>query len=67
MRAALLPFAVPLLVAPALCGQTSIPSVAIEVGEPFPNLVLPSLADGQPYSIARFRGKKIVLHIFASW
>ena len=37
------------------------------VGEPFPDLVFPSLADGRPTSIAHFRGKKIILHVFASW
>ena len=41
--------------------------VAIEVGRPFPNLVLPSLEDGSPSSIARFRGQKTLLHVFASW
>ena len=40
---------------------------AIEVGKPFPVLMLPSAADGQPMSIADFRGKKLVLHVFASW
>lgn len=38
-----------------------------EVGRPFPDIVLPSLEDGRPTSIADFRGKKVVLHIFASW
>ena len=41
--------------------------VAIEVGRPFPNLVLPSLADGRPSSLVQYRGKKILLHVFASW
>ncbi len=39
----------------------------IEVGEPFPDLVLPALDDGRPLSIADFRGDKIVLLVFASW
>ncbi|MFQ5743961.1 MAG: TlpA family protein disulfide reductase [Acidobacteriota bacterium] len=38
-----------------------------EVGERFPEIVLPSLADGSPTSLAQFRGKKIILHVFASW
>lgn len=42
-------------------------STGFRVGEPFPNLVLPSLADGKPLSLARFRGEKVILHIFASW
>lgn len=41
--------------------------VTIEVGRPFPTLALPLLEDGSPASIARFRGKKTLLHVFASW
>lgn len=40
---------------------------ALEVGQPFPEIVLPSMEDGEPMSIANFRGKKVVLHVFASW
>jgi len=39
----------------------------IQVGEPFPDLVLPSIEDGSPTSIASYRGKKVFLHVFASW
>ena len=39
----------------------------IALGEPFPNLVLPSIEDGKPRSIADFRGQKLALHVFASW
>ncbi len=39
----------------------------IEAGQPFPELVLPVMEDGSPASIAMYRGKKVVLHIFASW
>ena len=53
------------------CGAPNlVPSprdVAIEIGRPFPNLILPSLEDGTPSSVARFRGKKTLLHVFASW
>jgi len=38
-----------------------------EVGEPVPDLVLPSLEDGKPASLAEFRGRKFILHMFASW
>ncbi len=38
-----------------------------KIGEPFPNIVLPSLENGQPASMTQFRGKKLILHIFASW
>lgn len=37
------------------------------VGEPFPDLELPSLDDGAPLSVSAFRGQKIILHVFASW
>ncbi len=37
------------------------------VGQPVPDLVLPSADDGRPRSLAEFRGKKYVLHVFASW
>jgi len=40
--------------------------LAIEVGEPFPVVTMPSL-DGTARSIADFRGQKTMLHIFASW
>lgn len=39
----------------------------LEVGQPFPDIVLPNLADGRPGSIGQFRGRKLLLHIFASW
>ncbi len=42
-------------------------SGGFQVGEPFPDLVLPSLENGRPLSLAHFRGKKIILHVFASW
>ncbi len=53
-------------VAPADAGEAS-SAVALEVGQPFPPIVLPSMADGTPTSLAQFRGKKLLLHIFASW
>jgi len=36
-------------------------------GQPFPDLLLPSIEDGRPTSLAEFRGQKIVLQVFASW
>ncbi len=42
-------------------------STEFKVGQPFPNLVLPSLAGGKPFSLAEFRGQKVILQIFASW
>jgi len=41
--------------------------VGFEVGQAFPNWVLPSLENGRPLSLAQFRGQKLILHIFASW
>ena len=37
------------------------------VGLAVPDLVLPSLSDGSPRSLADFRGKKVILQVFASW
>lgn len=60
-----------LLAALTACGGadrlTQPSDMTIEVGKPFPAVVLPSLADGRPASIADFRGKKTLLHVFASW
>lgn len=39
----------------------------LAVGEPFPVVHFPSLADRTPSSIVQFRGQKLVLHIWASW
>jgi peroxiredoxin len=36
-------------------------------GEPFPVLALPDLEHGRPTSLADFRGRKLVLQVFASW
>jgi hypothetical protein len=38
-----------------------------EIGAPFPAIALPSLEGGRLSSPAEFRGKKTVLHVFASW
>ncbi len=42
-------------------------STEFRVGEIFPTTVFPSLDGDRPRSIADFRGKKLILHIFASW
>lgn len=36
-------------------------------GDIFPTMALPSAADGHPVSVAEFRGKKVIVNIFASW
>ena len=41
--------------------------VEFKPGQPFPDIVLPRLADGKPGAISDFVGKKLILHIFASW
>jgi hypothetical protein len=41
-------------------------SFDLSVGRLFPSLVLPNLK-GAPTSLADFRGRKVVLHIWASW
>ena len=57
-----------LLAAFALLGLgTRAEPPSLEVGQPFPDLALPSVSDGTPMSIADFRGRKVVLHVFASW
>ena len=40
----------------------------IEVGKPFPILALPLAGDpGTHRSLEDYRGRKLVLHLFASW
>lgn len=53
--------------AEAADAQANLPPTGFEVGEPFPALALPSLADGEPMSLADFRGHKTIVHVFASW
>jgi hypothetical protein len=38
-----------------------------QVGEAYPVDQLPSMTDGAPLSVARFRGRRVMLHQFASW
>ena len=40
---------------------------AFGIGRPFPDLTFPSAEDGRPMSLAQFRGRKVLLHVFASW
>ena len=54
----------------ALSTMSHTPAIAasvLRVNEPFPDLALPALDGGKPLSISDFRGKKVVLHVFASW
>lgn len=54
-------------VAASVSPATAGPLGTIEVGKTFPDLVLPYSSDGKPGSLAAFRGRKVVLHVFASW
>ena len=47
--------------------REGIPDVGLGIGETFPDVVLPAVSDGQPMSLAAFRGGKLFLHLFASW
>lgn len=42
-------------------------STEFHEGQVFPTMVFPSLDGSRPGSVADFRGKKLILHIFASW
>lgn len=64
-------FTSPLLTAAFLAASVppaaaQFPPSGFEVGEPFPTMAFPDL-DGNPVSIADYRGGKVILHIFASW
>ncbi len=43
------------------------PIAHLRAGNPFPALTLPDCADGRPTSLADFRGKRVLLQLFASW
>jgi hypothetical protein len=53
--------------APAEGAPAEAAPAEIAIGKPFPAILLPDAQDGRPRSIVNFRGKKIVLHVFASW
>ncbi len=41
--------------------------VDLREGQPFPEIFLPTLSGDGLKSVSSFRGKKLVLHVFASW
>ena len=45
----------------------AVQSAPFEVGRPVPALTLPSTTDGKPMSLADFHGRKVMLHVWASW
>ena len=63
-RTALLPAALTLLLGAAPLRALE---SGLEEGQLFPDLMLPSLADGRPRSISSFRSRKVLLIAFASW
>ncbi len=48
-------------------GAAGAAPAGFDVGDAFPEVVLPALDDGRPLSIAAFRGRKLILHVWASW
>ena len=50
----------------SLTGATAM-AVELVEGEPVPEIPLPSMKDSHPMTIADFAGRKLALHIFASW
>ncbi len=43
------------------------PDEALKVGDVVPDFVLPSITDGKMVSFSRFRGKRVLLFLWASW
>jgi hypothetical protein len=39
----------------------------VQVGQAYPIYPLPSMTDGAPLSVSRYRGRRVMLHQFASW
>lgn len=62
----IVPAAIFSLLALGVGGQAPVP-VGTDVGQAFPTGALPGLDDGQPRSVATYRGTKVLLHQFASW
>ena len=53
-----------------LCVGLCVPvtsAYAPRVGQVHPDFTLPRLGEGQPVSLAQFRGRKVLLVHFASW
>ncbi len=55
-----------------LLSMTALTSIATaapswKVGEPFPALSLPTISGDDSFGVAKFRGQKVMLHVFASW
>ena len=48
-------------------GGVSPPAQGLEVGQLFPVRPFPALEDGSPRSLADYRGRRVLLQVFASW
>ena len=56
------------LAAMTIMGKTATAAApTIEVGEPFPSLTLPRADGKELFSISKYRGERVLLHVFASW
>ena len=65
IRCAVLLTGMAALTAPAAAAEP--PRQGLEVGDAFPTLAFASLEDGSPRTVADYRGRKLLLHVFASW
>jgi len=63
----LVPFLLASAPAPARAAGGGLPPSGFKVGAPFPDIALPSLQDGRAVKLSSFRGRKLILQIFASW
>ena len=52
---------------PYLALLLAVQSAPFEVGRRVPALTLPSTNAGKLMSLADFRGRKVMLHVWASW
>jgi thiol-disulfide isomerase/thioredoxin len=48
------------------CSESAPSTDRLKIGEPFPEIMLQPL-DGEPVSIRKYRGKLVVLNLWASW
>lgn len=56
-----------LMLAVSTAGTLAAEVTNIQLNEPFPSIVLPSVEDGSAMSVEQFRGQRLMLHVFASW
>ena len=44
-----------------------LPDEALKIGDVVPDFALPSITDGKMVSFSSFRGKRVLLFLWASW